>query len=117
MALQRVAAARKSGLPGTLSRSPSDVTLPPRTGREATNGNLAFASYCITLQLKWESIILLLPPTTYEAYPVATLLHDLCAIYAAPPTPPYYAIHVTILVTDRVKAKRKRGRLGAAPQA
>jgi len=37
--------------------------------------------------LLWESIILLLPPPTCKAYPIATLLHDHCAIYAPPSTP------------------------------
>ena len=48
--------------------------------------------------LLWESTILLLPPPTCEAYPVAILLHDHCAIYALPPTLLLYAIHNTILV-------------------
>ena len=37
--------------------------------------------------LLWESIILLLPPPTCKAYPVARLLHDRCAVHARPPTP------------------------------
>jgi len=32
-----------------------------------------------------------------KAYPIAILLHDHCAIYVLPPTPPFYAIHHTIL--------------------
>jgi len=49
--------------------------------------------------LLWESIIVLPPPhPTCKAYPAAILLHDHCAIYAPPPTPPLYAIHHTILV-------------------
>jgi len=32
--------------------------------------------------LLWESVILLLPPPTCKAYPIAMLLHDHCAIYA-----------------------------------
>ena len=48
--------------------------------------------------LLWESIILVLPPSTCKAYPIAILLHDHCAIYALPPTSLSYAIHHTILV-------------------
>ena len=36
-------------------------------------------------------------PLTCKAYPIAILLHDHCAIYAPPPTPPFYATHHTIL--------------------
>jgi len=57
---------------------------------------LAFTRYCFTLL--WESIIRFLPPTTCKAYPIAILLHDVCAIYAAPSTPPLYGIYHTILV-------------------
>jgi len=46
--------------------------------------------------LLWEAIIPLLPPSTYEAYPSALLWHDHCAIYAPPPTPPFYATHHTM---------------------
>ena len=45
-----------------------------------------------------ESIILLLPPPTYKAYPIAILVHDHCAIYAPPPIPPSYTMHHTKLV-------------------
>jgi len=48
--------------------------------------------------LIWESIILLVPPTTRKAYPIAILEHGHCAIYASPPTPLLYAIHNIILV-------------------
>jgi len=47
----------------------------------------------------WESIILLLPPATCKAYPI--VLHYCTTItqYTPPlPTPPFYAIHHTILV-------------------
>jgi len=37
-------------------------------------------------------------PPTCNAYPFAILLHDLCAIYAPPPTPPLYAISHKLLV-------------------
>jgi len=48
--------------------------------------------------LLWETIILILPPPTCKAYPIAILLHGHCAIYA-PPTPnsPLYATHHTLL--------------------
>jgi len=36
-------------------------------------------------------------PFTCKAYPIATLMHGHCAIYAPPPTHPVYAIHHTIL--------------------
>ena len=42
--------------------------------------------------LVWESIILLLPPPTCNAYRVAILLHDYCAIYAPPTDPLVYAV-------------------------
>jgi len=49
--------------------------------------------------LLWESSILELPSPICKAYPIALLLHAQCAIiYAPPPTPPFYAIHHTILV-------------------
>ena len=38
------------------------------------------------------SIILISPPPTCKAYPIATLLHDHCAIYA-PPTDPSCVCH------------------------
>jgi len=43
---------------------------------------------CHFKALLWLSIILLLPPPTSKAYPIAISLHDQCAIYARPPTPP-----------------------------
>ena len=49
--------------------------------------------------LLWESTILLVPPSTCKAYPIAILLHEHCATYAPPHCPPpFYAIHHTILV-------------------
>ena len=48
--------------------------------------------------LLWESVILVLPPPTCKAYPISILLHDHCAIYAPPRTPPGYDIHHEILV-------------------
>ena len=48
--------------------------------------------------LLWESIILLRPPPTCKAYPIALVLCDHCAIYARQTTPPLNAIHHTILV-------------------
>ena len=48
--------------------------------------------YKILLHFKallWESIILLLPPPTCKAYPLAILLHGHCTIYAPLPTPPF----------------------------
>jgi len=45
----------------------------------------------------WESIILLSPPTC-KAYTIAILLHSYCAMYAPPPTPPFYAVNHTIWV-------------------
>ena len=47
--------------------------------------------------LLWESIILVLPPPTCKAYPIAILLHAHFVIYAPPPSPLVYAIHHTIL--------------------
>jgi len=46
-----------------------------------------------------ESTILLLPPPTCIARTIAILVHVYCAIYDAPPTPPLYAIHKTVLAT------------------
>ena len=40
-----------------------------------------------------ESISLSLPTTTCKAYPIAIPLHDHCAIYAPPPTPPPFMPH------------------------
>ena len=60
-----------------------------------------FGLYKILYRFKallWESIMLLFPPPTCKAYPIAILLHAHCAIYALPPTPLLYAIHHTILV-------------------
>jgi len=45
--------------------------------------------YKILFRLKGllcESIILVLPPSTCKAYPIATILHDHCSIYALPST-------------------------------
>ena len=49
--------------------------------------------------LLWESIILLMPPSTCKAYLITILLHDHCATYAPPPpTPtPYNIGDVAIL--------------------
>jgi len=62
---------------------------------------LGFSLYKILFHFKAllrESIILLLPPPTCNAWPVAILLHALaCAIYAPQPTPSLYAIYHTIL--------------------
>jgi len=41
---------------------------------------------------------LIAPPPTCNAYRVAILLHDYCAIYPPPPTPLVYAVHHRILV-------------------
>ena len=56
-----------------------------------------------------ESILLLLPPTTYNAPSIATRMHDYCAIYDAPPTPLLYAIQHTILVIA-ISCKGQTGR-------
>ena len=48
--------------------------------------------------LLWESLIFLLPLPTCIVYHIAILLHDHCAIYDLPPSPPLYAIHHTISV-------------------
>jgi len=74
-----------------------------RAGRVLTQeeGGWPFSLYTILFDFKAlsaESIILLLPPPTCKAYTIALLLHDHCAIYARPPTPPLYGIHHTILV-------------------
>jgi len=45
--------------------------------------------------LLWEPIILVLPPPTCKAYPIAILLNGHCAICDLPPTPLVYAIHHT----------------------
>ena len=37
-------------------------------------------------------------PPTCKAHPISMLMHDHCATYAPPPTPPLYAIYHTILV-------------------
>ena len=69
------------------------------------------SSYCCTIlhfslykrlfhlqALLWESIILLLPPPTCNAFPIIILSHDHRAMYALPPSLPLYAIYHTILV-------------------
>ena len=48
--------------------------------------------------LLWESIILSLPPSSCNAYPIAILLHGFCTIDAPQPTPPVNVIHHTLLV-------------------
>jgi len=61
---------------------------------------IGLSLYKILLHFKallWEAIILLLPPYTCKAYPIAILLHDHCATYAPPTDPSFYAIHHTIL--------------------
>jgi len=49
--------------------------------------------------LLWESILLLLPPTTYKAYQVAILLHAHFAIYA-PLTEPAFVCHTPYTIGD-----------------
>jgi len=52
---------------------------------------LQLSRYKILFHFKasmWESIILVLPPLSCNAYPRAILLHAFCAIYAPQPTPP-----------------------------
>jgi len=66
--------------------------------------------------LLWQSIILLLPPPTYKAYPIAILLHDHCAIHARPPTPPVYAIRHTIFVMA-ISCKGQMSLVGCLPGA
>jgi len=61
-----------------------------------------FGLYKILFHLNalwWESIILLLPPPTYKAYPIALLLHEPLR-NIRPPTLPLYAVHHTILVME-----------------
>ena len=48
--------------------------------------------------LLWKSIMLVSPPPTCKAYPIAILLHGHWAIYALLPTPVLYAVNHTILV-------------------
>jgi len=68
-------------------------------GARDDSATLAFTRYCFTSKtLMWKSIILSLPRPICKAYPIAILLHDHCAIYAPPPTPPFYVIHHTISV-------------------
>ena len=61
----------------------------------------AFFGLCtITVYLElfvYKSTILLFAPPTCNAHTITILLDDYCAIYDAPPTPPLYAIHTTIL--------------------
>ena len=55
-------------------------------------GLLQVSLYKILFYLEaflWESIILLLPPPTCNAYPIIILSHAHCSIYAPPPTPPF----------------------------
>jgi len=48
--------------------------------------------------LVWESILLVPPLPTCNAFPIAIRLHHHCAIYVPPPTPLCCAMHHTILV-------------------
>jgi len=60
---------------------------------------LAFTRYCFYSEaFVHESIIRVLPPPTCIARTIAILLQVDRAIYDAPPTPLFYAIHHTILV-------------------
>jgi len=61
----------------------------------------AFTRYRFTSKLDCGNLSSLYPPPpSCNAYPIAILLHDFCAIYAPQPTPPplLYAIHHTRLV-------------------
>jgi len=83
-------------------------------------GNAELNLYKILFRFKallWESIILLLPPPTYKAYPIAILLHDDCAIYALLPTSLVYAIYHTLLVmaiSCKANAEPSPGGVGVA---
>jgi len=65
------------------------VPAPPGGGSQVSLYKILF--YLKTVL--WESIIILRPPPTYKAYPIALLLRDHCARYARLPTPSFYAIH------------------------
>ena len=61
--------------------------------------NLNFTIYCFISKLYCGSLSsFYCPPPTRNAYPVAILLHDHCAMYGSPPTLTFYAIHHTPLV-------------------
>ena len=61
--------------------------------------SLACTRYCFTSKLYCGSqSSVYCPSPTCKAYPIAILLHDHCAMYAPPLTPPFYVIHHTILV-------------------
>jgi len=73
-----------------------DVITWPRLGSSRI---LAFTRYCFTQKLYcWSPSSCSCPPPTCKAYPIAILLHDHCAIYAPPPTSPFYAIYHTIFL-------------------
>jgi len=68
----------------------------------------------------------LIDPPSCNAYPIAILLHDFCAICSPQPTPPVYAIHHTLLVmamlckgqipTSMCLTRRGAERVAASPQ-
>jgi len=69
-----------------------------RHWRRSTLLNLYKILFHLFKDLLWESIILLLPPSTCKACSIAILLHDHCATYTPPTDPPLYAIHHTITI-------------------
>jgi len=85
----------------------------------AVRTTLAFTRYCFTSRLLRESLILLLPlPPICKAHPNAIPLHDHCAVYAPPPTPPLYALHQTVLVmaiSCKGQVPRQRSSFGLTP--
>jgi len=62
---------------------------------------LACTRYCFTPKIYCgNQSSVYCPSPTCKAYPIAILLHDHCAMYAPPPTHPFYVIHDTILVIE-----------------
>ena len=69
-----------------------------RSQRGERRRALAFIIQDIVLLQSFIVRVLLLPPSSCKAFLIAILLHDHCAIYAPPRTPPVCAIHHAILV-------------------
>jgi len=77
------------------SLPPTGIFYSPIAGLTSVS---AFTRYFSTLKLYYGSLYsLCCPPPICNAYPFSILLHDLCTIYAPPPTPPLYAIHHSLL--------------------
>jgi len=88
-------AAEKEAAARTAGPQPPDVAS-DAGGASSSARRFGLSFYKILFHFKailWESIILLYPPPTRKAYPIAVLLHDHCAIYAPPHRPPLLMLY------------------------